>query len=98
MHTYLFMAVPYLYDKMISAVITSLDNANLLATPNGNVDPATLVGRRARYVDKNGKIWPCVIKGADDPFVIVQFDVFPSGLGQGQLLDIMEDGDDINSL
>jgi hypothetical protein len=83
---------------MINAVVTSLDNNNLLATPSGNIDPATLVGRKARYVDKNNKIWPGVVRGAEDPFVIVQFDVFPSGLGQGQLLDIMEDGDDINAL
>jgi hypothetical protein len=78
---------------MISAVITSLDKDKLLATPSGNIDPAELVGRKARYLDKNGKIWPGTIRGADDPFVIVAFETFPSGLGQGQLLDIWEDGD-----
>ena len=83
---------------MISAVVTSLDRNYLVATPSGNIDPATLIGRKARYVDKNNKIWPGVITKSDDPFVIIEFEVFPSGLGQGQLIDIMEDGDDINSI
>ncbi len=81
-------------DFMISAVVTSMDRENLLATPSGAIDPATLVGHRCQYVDKSGKAWPGVVKGADDPFVIVKLDPFPTGLGQGQLLDIFEDGDE----
>ena len=78
---------------MISAVVTSLDNENLLATPSGNIDPTKLVGHKVQYVDKSGKAWPGIVKGADDPFIIVKLDPFPSGLGQGQLLDVFEDGD-----
>ncbi len=83
---------------MISAIVTSLNRDNLLATPSSAVELSALVGRRARYVDKAGKIWPATIVGEEDPFVVVKFDEFPSGLGQGQLLDIMEDGDDINQV
>lgn len=83
---------------MISAIITSLNKERLLATPSAQVDLLALIGRKARYVDKSGKIWRATIVGQEDPFVIVKFDEFPSGLGQGQLLDIMEEGDDINQL
>lgn len=92
--SYLCMCGQVILDNMISAVVTSLDDKNLLATPSGNIDPATLVGRKARYLDKNGKVWPGTVKGSDDPFVIVEFTNFPTGLGQGQLLDIWEEGDD----
>lgn len=75
---------------MIYAIVTSLDKNRLSATPNENVDLQTLIGKKVQYVDKSEKIWPGVIVSIDDPFVIVKFDEFPSGLGQGQMLEILD--------
>jgi len=82
---------------MINAIVTSLEPGNVLATPSGNIDPVTLIGRKARYIDKSDKIWPAKIVGADDPFVRVEFELFPSGLGQGQILEIYESEEEENS-
>lgn len=72
-----------------------MNKDNLLAMPTHEVDVQTLIGKRVRYLDKEGKSWPGVITGAEDPFVIVKFELFPSGLGQSQLLDIYEDSDPV---
>lgn len=58
------------------------------------VDLESLVGKKVQYVDKNEKIWPGIIKAVQDPFIIVKLDQFPSGLGQGQIIDILEVGDE----
>ncbi len=79
---------------MLSAIVTSLDEDNLLATPSGNIDVKAFIGKKARYMDKSNRCWPAVVTGADDPYVIIKFDKFPSGIGQGQIVDLMEDGDD----
>lgn len=76
---------------MIYAIVTSLDRDHLSATPNEDVDLASLIGKKVQYVDKSEKIWPGVIESVDDPFVIVKFDQFPSGLGQGQMLEILDE-------
>ena len=70
-----------------------MDEENLLATPMEPVDLPSLVGKKVQYVDKNEKVWPGVIKAVDDPFIIVKLDVFPSGLGQGQIIEILIDSD-----
>lgn len=75
---------------MIYAIVTSLDRDHLSATPTENVDLNSLLGKKAQYVDKNEKVWPGVITEIEDPFVIVKFDAFPSGLGQGQMLEILD--------
>lgn len=75
---------------MIYAIVTSLNKDHLTATPSDDVDLNSLVGKKAQYVDKSGKIWPGSVAGVEDPFVIVKFDQFPSGLGQGQMLEIMD--------
>ncbi len=75
---------------MIYAIVTSLDKEHLSAAPNEDVDLKSLIGKKVQYVDKSEKIWPGVIKSIDDPFVIVAFDEFPSGLGQGQMLEILD--------
>ena len=75
---------------MIYAIVTSLDRNRLAATPSEEVDLNSLVGKKAMYVDKNDKQWPAVVVDFEDPFVIVKFDVFPSGLGQGQMLEIFD--------
>ncbi len=78
---------------MIGAIVTSLDEEHLLAIPSGNVELEKLVGKTARYVDKAGKIWPAAVSAVEEPGVIIKFTNFPTGLGQGQIVDIMEDQD-----
>ena len=78
---------------MIGAIVTSLDENHLLVIPSGNAELGSLVGRTARYVDKSGKVWPATVSSAEDPGVIVRFESFPSGLGQGQIVDIIEGED-----
>ena len=75
---------------MIDAIVTSLDRENLSATPNSDVDVTTLIGKKVQYLDKNDNAWPGVIVAAEEPFVIIKFDKFPSGLGQGQMLQILD--------
>ncbi len=76
---------------MIYAIVTSLDRDHLSATPNEDVDLESLIGKKVQYVDKSEKIWPGTIISVEDPFVIVKFDEFPSGLGQGQMLEILDE-------
>ncbi len=75
---------------MIYAIVTSLDKDHLAATPSEEVDLNTLIGKKAQYVDKLGKTWPGTVVSTEDPFVIVRLDPFPSGLGQGQMLEILD--------
>lgn len=82
---------------MISAIVTSLDENNLMATPSADVPVQALIGRRVRYIDKFDKVWPAKVTGTDDPAVIIKFDVYPSGLGQGQIVEIMEETDDLEA-
>ncbi len=83
---------------MISAIVASLDKDNLLISPTTAEDLESLKGRRIRYIDSSDKVWPGKIVGIDGDFLVVSFDKFPSGLGQGQLIDILEDNEDINSI
>ena len=78
---------------MIGGIVTSLDEDHLLVIPSGSVELESLVGRTARYVDKSGKVWPAVVSSVEEPGVIIKFTNFPSGLGQGQIVDIMEEED-----
>ena len=87
------MSPCYTSDFMIGAIVTSLDEDHLLVIPSGSTDPEYLVGKAARYVDKSGKVWPATVLSVEDPGVIVKFEKFPSGLGQGQIVDIIEDED-----
>ncbi len=83
---------------MITCIVTSLGKGSLMASPMDQVDLPSLVGRVARYLDKNGKVWPAKVEGMEDPFLIIRFTGdFPTGIGQGQMVDVIEDGDDINS-
>ncbi|MDE1874336.1 MAG: hypothetical protein KGI04_04460 [Candidatus Micrarchaeota archaeon] len=78
---------------MIDAIVTSLDRDNLIVTPNGNVDFAALVGKRVRYRDNSDRIWTGRVVAAEEPYATVKFDAFPTGLGQGQILQILEEGE-----
>ncbi len=84
---------------MITCIVTSLSRDNILATPIEDVPLERLVGSKARYVDKNNKIWPAQVVGIEEQFLIMRFTgEFPSGLGQGQMMDVIEEGEDINQL
>ena len=78
---------------MISGIVTSLDEEHLLVIPSSNISLEELVGKLARYVDKSGKIWKASVYGVEDPGVLIKFENFPSGLGQGQIIDIIENED-----
>ncbi|MEM0201297.1 MAG: hypothetical protein QXD23_02725 [Candidatus Micrarchaeaceae archaeon] len=78
---------------MISGIVTSLDENHLLVIPSSEVSLNDLIGRKARYVDKSGKIWKAEVYGVEDPGILVKFDIFPSGLGQGQIIDIIDEQD-----
>jgi hypothetical protein len=70
-----------------------LDEDNLLATPMEPVDIKTLIGKKAQYVDSNEHIWPGTVSGIQDSFIVIKLDKFPSGLGQGQIIEILADSD-----
>lgn len=78
-------------DFIINAIVTSLDDENLLATPMQPTDLESLLGKKIQYVDKNEKAWPGVVKAIEDPFIVVKFDVFPSGIGQGQIIEVLDE-------
>ncbi|MEM3248095.1 MAG: hypothetical protein QXD17_02120 [Candidatus Micrarchaeaceae archaeon] len=80
---------------MIQAIVASIDEDNLLASPMEETDLSTLVGKKARYVDSAGKVWPANVVGIEgDTAVIVKFDEMPTGLGQGQILEILDKQED----
>ncbi len=79
---------------MISGIVTSLDEDHLLVIPSGDVTLDELVGKKARYVDKSGKVWKASVYDVEEPGVLVKFEIFPNGLGQGQIMDIIEKEDD----
>ena len=79
---------------MISGIVTSLDENHLLVIPSGEVLLEELVGRKARYLDKSGKEWEAKVYGIEEPGVLIKFTIFPNGLGQGQIMDILEPEDD----
>lgn len=83
---------------MIDAIVTSLDRENLLVTPNGDVDFASLVGKRVRYVDNSDRIWKGKVVAVEEPYATVKFEEFPTGLGQGQIVNILEDYEDEGSV
>lgn len=78
---------------MIDAIVTSLNKDNLVVTPSGTVDANSLLGRRARYRDNTDKIWKGKVVAVDDPYVTIKFEQFPTSLGQGQIVQILEDGE-----
>ncbi|MEM0087263.1 MAG: hypothetical protein QW774_02255 [Candidatus Micrarchaeaceae archaeon] len=80
---------------MIQAIVTSIDEKNLLASPMEEADLNALIGKKARYVDNEGKVWPAKVVGKEsDTAVIVKFDEMPTGLGQGQILEILDKPED----
>jgi len=74
---------------MINAIVTSLNRDNLLVSPTAAVDLAELVGKKIRYW-KGDKVYPGIVEKIDDPFLVIKFEEFPTGIGQGQMIEILE--------
>ncbi len=73
---------------MVNAIVTVADKEKLMAMPSGEFDFSKAVGKKVRYYDKNNKEWPGEIVEASDPMIVIKFDVYPSGLGQGQIVEV----------
>lgn len=58
-------------------------------SPTAAVELSELVGKKIRYW-KGEKAYTGVIDHMEDPFLVVKFDEFPSGIGQGQMIEILE--------
>lgn len=98
MHTARFAGFIYLkrrlrYDFLIDAIVTSFDKDNLLVTPNGEVDFSSLVGKQVKYIDSSSKIWKGIVVAVEEPYATVKFNDFPTGLGQGQIVQILEENE-----
>lgn len=83
----------YQRDFIINAIVTSLDRENLLVSPTAAVELSELVGKKARY-GKGEKVYYGVVERVEDPFLVVKFNDFPSGIGQGQIVEIIEGPED----
>lgn len=78
---------------MIDAIVTSFDKDNLIVTPSGDADLSSLMGKSVRYVDSSERVWKGRVVAVEEPYVTVKFDDFPTGLGQGQIVQILEDNE-----
>jgi ribosome maturation factor RimP len=73
---------------MVNAIVTVADKEKLMAMPTGEFDFSTALGKKVKYYDKNNKEWPGKIIEVSEPMLVIKFDNYPSGLGQGQMLEI----------
>ena len=76
---------------MITAIIAVLNETELLVIPNTDKPMEELVGMRAQYTDKDEKVWPGKVEKVAESMLCVKLDSWPSGLGQGQIIEI-DDG------
>lgn len=79
---------------MLDAIVTSLGNGTIIATPTSEIDLNVLVGKRARYLDNSDRNWEGTVTGLEDPGVVIKFEKFPTGIGQGQIVQILDDGEE----
>lgn len=79
---------------MIDAIVVSLDAENTLVMPSGNENLEALVGKRVRYLDKSDKSWAGRATGVSGDMLAVKFDPMPTGLGQGQIIQILDQPED----
>lgn len=80
---------------MLDAIVTSLGNTNtLIAIPTAEIELKALVGKKARYLDNSDRNWEGMVTGLEDPGVVVKFEKFPTGIGQGQIIHILDDGEE----
>ena len=79
---------------MIDAIVVSLDTENTLVMPNGGTALEDLVGKPVRYLDKSDRSWPGKATGVIEGMLAVKFDPMPTGLGQGQIVQILDGPED----
>ena len=78
---------------MINAIVTTLSRENMLVSPTAAVELTGLVGKKIRYW-KGDKFYSGIVDRVEDPFLVVKFDDFPTGIGQGQMIEILEGPED----
>jgi hypothetical protein len=57
------------------------------------VELEELVGRKIQYV-KGDHVYTGVVDHMEDPFLVIKFNEFPTGIGQGQIIEIFEPEDE----
>ena len=80
-------------DFIINAIVTSLSRENLLVSPTAEVELTGLVGKKVRYW-KGDKAYTGTVERVEEPFLVIKFDDFPTGIGQGQMIEILESPED----
>ena len=75
---------------MVNAIVTVNDKDRLMAMPTTDFDFSTAKGKKVKYVDKNDREYHGTVIEVEEPMLVIKFDVHPSGLGQGQMLEIEE--------
>lgn len=78
---------------MTTAIVMALNREHMLASPTGNVDLASMDGKRIVYRDSSDKEWPGLVTGIEDEFLVIRFENFPPGLGQGQVIEVLDGKD-----
>ena len=51
------------------------------------------MGRKIQYV-KGEHVYTGKVDHIEDPFLVIKFDEFPTGIGQGQIIEIYEPEDE----
>ena len=75
-------------DLMIDAIVTAMESDSVVATPTEDADLSKLVGHKAVYTDTGNKDWQGKVVAVEEPGVVVKFSNFPTGIGQGHMLQI----------
>jgi len=80
---------------MIDAIVTSIGEDTITASPTQDVDLKSLIGKRAVYTDNSNNNWEGKVISSDESGVVIKFKSFPKSIGQGQILQILDPGETI---
>ncbi|MGC9037405.1 MAG: hypothetical protein ACP5GD_01730 [Candidatus Micrarchaeia archaeon] len=75
---------------MIDAIVAAIEGNKVVVMPTGGEDEKGLVGKEAIYTDSNNKEWHGKVVGIEEAGLVVEFDSFPTSIGQGQIISINE--------
>lgn len=78
---------------MTNAIVMSLDKNHLLASPTGAVNLQALKGIKVKYTDSAEREWLGIVEDIEEDYLVIKFDKFPSGLGQGQIIEVLDGSD-----
>ncbi len=73
---------------MIDAIVAAIADNYVVVIPTEESDLNKLIGKKAVYTDSGNRQWNGKVVRLEDPGVAVEFDNFPTGIGQGQILEI----------